>query len=441
MHLRVLLLSSALATSMCRRSSAPVTDDDAAVEPDALAPGAPVVARVRCRAGGVRWAVAPGAGERFDEASGAVLGDRDGDVLVPAIESATVLRAEGEAPMVFTHALRNTLTLARGATMAGTVSLGGGNRSEAVAVMAGALPVVVVTHDAVAGRRHAVFAGDELRAVCEQPEARDETLTVSAAASARGVLIAWDEQRPEAPTSAVMVQFVTPTQRGGTCPAPRRVTPPDQDAEDPLVVSTPDGGAVILWLAAREVERDQGNDTSTDVWAQSLDAAGLSRGPAVRVTGAAGHRFGVAASASPDGRSVWVAWRVVPESGTEARGDGGSIALGRLTRNGQGVARAGDPVVMTGPHANPMGTLRVYAHGLATRPAEVWWRERVEGSVVTVHRAVDMTGAPEAGTEGVREPAFGGELPAWVDAQGRGARVLRSPGGAVGVMQVRCDAR
>ena len=234
MHLRVLLLSSALATSMCRRSSAPVTDDDAAVEPDVFAPGAPVVARVRCRAGGVRWAVAPGAGERFDEASGAVLGDRDGDVLVPAIESATVLRAEGEAPMVFTHALRNTLTLARGATMAGTVSLGGGNRSEAVAVMAGALPVVVVTHDAVAGRRHAVFAGDELRAVCEQPEARDETLTVSAAASARGVLIAWDEQRPEAPTSAVMVQFVTPTQRGGTCPAPRRVTPPDQDAEDPV---------------------------------------------------------------------------------------------------------------------------------------------------------------------------------------------------------------
>lgn len=430
-----------VALAACRKPP-PVAPDVAIVdEPDAFAPGAPRLPTPACRPVAVSWYAHPAAGERLDDDAGVVSPPDAGDALFPAIESATMAVAGDAQWLLWADARDHALHLSRSQRAPASTPLAGGNRGEALLSLAGpqhATPVAVWTHDTAAGRLHTVRAGESLDAACTQPEARDEALAVSTAVTSQGVLVAWDDDGPTG--GAVKVQVVPVPVAPGQCPTPRQVSPADQDAGDPLVVATPDGAAVIAWLSARELERDQNNDTATDVWALALDARGAAQGTPVRVTTSAGHRFGLAAAVSPDGGSVWLAYRVVPDSGTEARGDGGSVALTRLARNAQGLARIGDPMVMTANDANPTAAVRVFAYSGVDRPVDVWWRERRAGVVTTMRRSCDATGRPALDAPGgVVEPALHGELPAWMDPRGAvGAWIVRTPGGGVGVARIRC---
>ncbi len=286
--------------------------------------------------------------------------------------------------------------------------------------------------------------GDSLEAGCSQSEARDEALAVSTVATAQGVLVAWDDDDPGATVGRVKVQLVPVPVPSGSCGAVRQASRRRPGRGRPVARGGARWcGAVLAWLAAREVERDQNNDTVTDVWAVALDAYGASVGAPVRVTTTTGHRFGLAAAVSPDGASVWLAWRAVPESGTEARGDGGSVALSRITRAATGLTRASDAVVMTANTANPTGALRVFSYGLRERPAEVWWRERANDAVVTMHRAIDASGRAVGDSRSVvAEPALRGRAPG-LDGRARGGQgsgAFVTPGGGVGAARIRCDA-
>jgi hypothetical protein len=427
----------------CRKGSPAAPDAAIADEPDAFAPGAPRARAPACRPVAVSWYAPPAAGERLDDGAGVVSPPDAGDALFPPIESATMATVDTTQWLLWADARDHALHLGRAPRSAVTTALTAGNRGEALLSLAGpqrATPVAVWAYDTPAGRLHTVRGGEGLDAACTQPEARDEALAVSTAVTSQGVLVAWDDDGPSG--GAVKVQVVPVPVPSGQCPAPRQVSPPDQDAGDPLVVAAPDGGAVIAWLSARELERDQNNDTATDVWALALDARGASLGTPVRVTTSAGHRFGLAAAVSPDGASVWLAYRVVPDSGTEARGDGGSVALTRLARNAQGLARLGDPMVMTANDANPTAAVRVFAYNSVERPVDVWWRDRRGAAVTTMRRSCDATGSPSLDAPGgVAEPALHGELPAWMDPRGAvGAWIVRTPGGGVGVARIRCGA-
>ena len=232
-----------------------------------------------------------------------------------------------------------------------------------------------------------------------------------------------------------MVQRVAVPVAQGRCAEAHQVSPSDQDASDPVLAAASDGNAVLFWLAARDLDPGQYNDTVTDVWAVGLDAAGLSHAPPLRVTSTQGHRFGLSAAVAGDGATVWLAYRVVPDSGTEARGDGGQVAVMRLARTPQGVARPGDAAVVTATDATPTGSVRVFAR---ERGAEVWWRERTPGGVVTMHRSLDANGRAQGGAEAVMpEPWLHGALPAFADGSSL-TTVQRSPGGGVGLVRYRC---
>ncbi len=433
-----------LALTSCRRPSATAPDAALPDEPDAFAPGAPRLRAPRCRADGVTWFAPLVSGERYTDQGGVIAAPDAGDALFPAIES-TVLARSGDASWaLWTDSRDRRAHLARPSQPDRTAALGAGDRGEALLALAGAhrdTPVVAWTYDVAAGRAHTVRSVDALDRGCTQAEARDDALALTIAPTSRGVLVAWDDDDPGAAGGRVKVQLVSVPVPAGACGSVRQVSPPEHDAGDPLLVSTPDGAAVIAWLSARELERDQNNDTATEVWALALDATGATVGAPLRVTPTSGHRFGLSAAVSSDGASVWLAWRAAPESGTEARGDGGPVAVSRITRTALGLTRAGDASVVTANTANPTGATRVFALSARGRPAEVWWRERSGDQVVTLHRAIDAAGrAVGDATAAVTEPALRGELPVSFDVRGaEGQAVLRSPGGAVGAMRFRCD--
>jgi hypothetical protein len=435
-------LTLALSLMCCRRPPPVDVDASRPDEPDAFAPGAPRLRAPRCHGAGVTWLAHPAAGERYDDDAGLTLGADAGDPMFPAIESAA-LAVSGETSWALWHDARDRrMHLARAQRPEVSAALGAGDASEGVVAFTGPRrdrPVAAWAFDTPTGRAHTVRALDTFERGCTQPETRDEALALSLVATARGALVAWDDDDPGATGGRIKVQLVAEPIANGACGAVRVVSPLDHDAGDPLLVATPDGAAVVAWLAAHELERDQNNDTVTDVWALALDASGAAVGAPVRVTSTTGHRFGLAAAVSADGGAVWLAWRAVPESGSEARGDGGSVALTHIERGATGLTRVGDAALLTGATANPTGALRVFAYGLRERPAEVWWRERVGDAVVSMHRSLDATG--RSAGEAQAEPALHGELPAAMDARGAsGQWALRTPGGGVGVGRLRCDA-
>lgn len=437
-------LSLLLALMSCRRPRATAPDASQPDEPDAFAPGAPRPRAPLCRASGVTWFAPLATGERYSDEVGIIAAPDAGDALFPAIESAVLSRSGDVAWALWTDSRDRRAHLARPSQPDRTATLTAGERGEALLTLAGPhrdTPVVAWSYDTPAGRAHTARSVDAIDRGCTQAEARDDALALSVATTSRGVLVAWDDDDPGATGGRVKVQLVTVPTPTGACGSARQVSPPEHDAGDPLLVSTPDGAAVIAWLAARELERDQNNDTATEVWALALDATGATVGAPLRVTPTSGHRFGLSAAVSSDGASVWLAWRAAPESGTEARGDGGPVAISRVTRTAMGLTRAGDASIVTANTANPTGAPRVFALSTRERPAEVWWRERSGDAVVTLHRPVDAAGrAVGDATAAVTEPALRGELPATLDARGaEGQTVVRSPGGAVGAMRFRCD--
>jgi hypothetical protein len=203
-----------------------------------------------------------------------------------------------------------------------------------------------------------------------------------------------------------------------------------------VLAATPEGGAVLFWLDAHDLEPGSYNDTVTDLWGTLLDASGVARGVPLRLTTTPAHRFGLSASVATEGPNVWLAYRVVPDSGTEARGDGGQVAVMRLTRSAGGLGHSGDATVVTEPGAVPTGMPRVFAR---SQGVEVWWRERTGGLVVTWHRPLDASGRVIASSPPVAERTLHGLLPTWSDPQGTTvATLVRTPGGGVGLARYRC---
>lgn len=436
-----LALPLTVALVACRGASAPAGAPTRPPEADVLLAGDAPAPVGSCRLANVAWVARPAVGERFTAEDGVVSSPDAGDALLPAIESVTGQWPADGAPWVaWTDRRDRAAHLARLHHRAdsGTTPLGAGNRGDLALVLAGATPLVAWSHDAMTGRSHSVRAGAALGAGCEQPEGRDEALQLTATATTQGALLAWDDVAPGAPGSVVMVQRIPAAPTPGRCPAAHQVSPSNQDASDPALAATPDGSAVAFWLDARELDPGQYNDTVTDLWGALLDPAGVPRGLPLRLTTTPGHRFGLHAAVAAEGPGVWLAYRVVPNSGTEARGDGGQVAVMRLTRGAQGLGRTGDAAVVTGADAAPTGMPRVFAR---PQGAEVWWRERRPAGVVTLRRPLDAQGRVLPSSPAVAEPALHGLLPAWSDPRGAAVSTLvRTPGGGVGVARYRCGA-
>jgi len=433
---------SLLALAACHRTSAAADVPTRPPEPDAVLAGDAPPPTGTCRLAGVTWVARPANGERFTADDGVVSTADAGDGLIPAIESVTAAwPADGSPWVAWTDARDQSAHLARvnHRAASGTASLGAGNRGDLTLLLAGPTheaPLLAWSHDAMSGRSHSLRAGPALTTGCDQPEGRDEALQLTAAATAQGALVAWDDPAPGAPGSVVMVQPVGPSPAAGRCAAAHQVSPSNQDASDPLLASTPEGGAVLFWLDARDLDPGQYNDTVTDLWGVLLDPMGVPRGVPLRITTAPGHRFGLAATIATEGPGVWLAYRVAPNSGTEARGDGGQVAVMRLTRGAQGLGRTGDAAIVTGGDAVPTGMPRVFAR---RQGAEVWWRERGSAGTVTLRRTLDGQGRTAPASRPLPELALQGVLPAWSDPTGAAlATLVRTPGGGVGVARYRC---
>jgi hypothetical protein len=436
---RRVALTLALALAACRR---PVVALDAAPrppEPDVVPAGDAPAPVGSCRLANLIWVARPAPGERFTADDG-VVSEVDAGI-VPAIETVTAAwPADGSPWVAWLDTRDGAAHLARAGRRDGaTTAVGAGNRGDLALALGGPArdaPLLAWSHDAMAGRAHAVRAGASLGAGCDQPEGRDEALQLSLAATASGALVAWDDVAPGATGSVVMVQPVPASPAGGRCPAAHQVSPSNQDASDPALVALPEGGAALLWLDARDLDPGQYNDTVTDLWGLQLDGAGVAKGLPLRLTTTPGHRFGLSLAAAPEGPVLWVAYRVAPNSGTEARGDGGQVAVMRLARGATGLGRAGDAAVVTGPDAVPTGMPRVFAR---RQGAEVWWRERRGATVTVWHRPLDPQGRPMPAFPPVPEPALQGLLPAFTDPNGASVSALvRTPGGGVGVARFRC---
>ena len=302
-------------------------------------------------------------------------------------------------------------------------------------------PVVAWVAQRMTGRQHFVRVAARLDRGCEQPEGRDEGLSLAAASTARGALLAWDEEGPAPAAGHILVQAVGPealrpvSSRGvaGACPAPRQISPPEQDASDPVAVGLGDGAAVF-WLTSRDVEGgEEHNETVTDLWGVAVNAAGVVRGTPLRLTRGPGHRFGLALAAS-DASTVWVAWRNAPESDAESRGDGGEVALARVSASAAGVVRVDRTAVVSAVGDVPTGAPVVWAQG---GQVAVWWRARRDGRVVTMRRRVDGTGQPDANGP-QEEPTAGGRLPLGAVGDGAVALLRTTSGGGVGIARLRC---
>jgi len=332
-----------------------------------------------------------------------------------------------------------------------SVALGGEHSDPRLTTLrqsGGTLAAVAWVRQSMAGRHHVVRFGDRLDRGCEHPEARDEGLSLGAASTASGLLLAWDEDGPAPAAGRILVHTVDPrTARpvgpsgvAGACPVGRPLSPPEQDASDPVAIRLGDGAAVF-WLTSRDVTGgEEHNETVTDLWGQAVTRDGVGLGRPLRLTQGPGHRFGIALAAVT-ASTVWVAWRNAPDSDSESRGDGGEVAVARVEASAEGLVRVTRTALVHEPGDVPSGAPVVWADASGV---SVWWRARREGRVVSVRRRIDGSGNPHP--EGVRvEEAAGGALP-WVDGNaatpgsaGSVVPVLRlGAGGGVGVVGLRC---
>lgn len=429
-----LLLVGLAALAACRRPhTAPATDDDldASLAPGQRDAGAPSACRVLSRQSVVR-------GAAIDAGEGPLA----------AFESTRVVLSRRGRRLSWVDARASRMVLGGDSAQAEiSRAMGPGEHSDPSFEMIGAAatPAVAWTHDTFGGRRHVVRWGASLERGCAQAETRDEGLSITTVSTARGLLVAWDDDGPRPAAGSVKLQLI---EEGAlravpnddalpACPAPRQISAPEQDASDPVLAPAPDGGAVLAWLTARDVDATQANDTVTDLWAQSLGPDGQSVGVPLRLTNALGHRFGVSVSVGGDG-GTWVAFRVADETDSESRGDGGDVVVVRAERSAEGLRRASDPFVVTRRDITPSGAPQVFA----TRDgAQVFLRHRQGQSVTTLARTLQASqGSITAGALRA-EPALAGRLPSAQETSGHLLVPEASGAGALDLLRVRCELR
>lgn len=429
-----LLLVGLAALAACRRPHlAPAADDDldASLAPGQGDAGAPSACRVLSRQSVVRGATADA-----------------GEGPLAAFESTRVVLARRRRRLSWVDARSARMVLGgEGAEREVSRPMGAGEHSDPSFELMGAaaIPAVAWTHDTFGGRRHVVRWGASFERGCVQAETRDEGLSITTVSTSRGLLVAWDDDGPRPAAGSVKLQLIEEgALRAGAsddalpaCPAPRQISAPEQDASDPVLAPTPDGGAVLAWLTARDVDATQANDTVTDLWAQSLGADGQSVGAPLRLTNALGHRFGVSVSVGDDG-GTWVAFRVADETDSESRGDGGDVVVVRAERGAQGLLRASDPFVVTRGDITPSGAPQVFA----TRGgAQVFLLHRQGQTVSTLARALRATQGSLTADPLRAEPALAGRLPSAQEPSGHLLVPVPSGGGALDLLRVRCDLR
>ncbi|MBI5511393.1 MAG: hypothetical protein HY903_21755 [Deltaproteobacteria bacterium] len=298
----------------------------------------------------------------------------------------------------------------------------------------GTEPVVSWVRQGTATRSHLVLQGTAPASRCEHPELRDDGLSLHLAVTSSSALVVWDEDRPVAPGvvgGTILGQRLGLGPGATECPPGRALSPLSQDAADPVAVALDGGGFAVFWLAQRDLEASQANDTSTEVYGLALDGEGAPRGAPVRLTRSPGHRFGLVARAR--GGALWLAWRSSPESDNESRGDGGTVEVLRLD---PALQRVPDAVTATPPGAVPTGAVGLTTSG---EGSEVWWTDR--RGLGRFRRALDATGALAG--EPREEPVLA-ERDAELPAARRGDEVfsaLRAGGRGAGVLRLRCPVR
>jgi hypothetical protein len=415
----ILALSATGCGGGCRRPVADPAGDGGAADdaPAGVPAGDAAVARAACRSLGRRAVPALAQVEDGGGVEALVAAPSDGGVSVA-------------------WSLRGALGLWR-VGQRGAASLGGaaGERSDpAVAADGrGALAAAWIT-SRLGAREHTIWTADGPAGRCVGAEGRDEGLSLALAGLARGWLVAWDEEGPAPAAGSIRAQVVAPGPNGLLCGAQRAVSPPQQDAADPVAVSMPDGRVALFWLTARDLDASESNDTATEVWGVLVGAGGAPVGPPLRVTRTVDHYFGLSGYASRD--AVWLAARGGGPSDSEGRGDGGEVRSLRVDVGPSGLLRAGDVAVVTDDGGNPTGAPRVTRATVAGAAAEVWWRERHGERVEVRHRPLDATGRAVGGAW--VEASMAGALPSWVDEHGV-AWVARSGPDGAGLARFGCS--
>jgi hypothetical protein len=310
-------------------------------------------------------------------------------------------------------------------------ALGDGEPNAPVLATSGEHVVAALVSQRGAAREHRLFVlGESVRELFRQPEALDDGLGIAVVGTRAGVLVAWDEERPRAGGS-IVAQFVPQAALAAAhpMPAPRPMvlSPEDQDAVDPELMPMPDGSALLVWLASRELDAAVANQSATDIYARLLSPTGEPTAPAVRLTPGPAIRFGVAALARRD--TVWIAYRVAGDADHESRGDGGAIAVLALGRDLRPRASA---VHVTEAGAVPSGAPVLLGDGDGVT---VFWTEREGEGVRTLRRFVDASGRARGTPQ--EEPVLGGDLPVHGEREASTA-VLHGPQGEPAIATVRC---
>ncbi len=298
---------------------------------------------------------------------------------------------------------------------AGSIEAGAGERSDPTLAVngRGALAAAWIG-SRLGAREHVLWTGDGAPGRCVGAEGRDEGLSLALAGLAGSWLVAWDEEGPAPAAGNIRAQVATPGPAGLLCGAQHTLSPPAQDAADPMAVALPGGRAAVFWLTARDIDATESNDTATDVWGVLVGPTGAAVGAPLRVTRTVDHHFGLGAFAAAD--AVWIGLRGGGPSDSEGRGDGGEVRAVRVDVGPSGLLRAGDLAVVSDDGANPTGAPRVTRSPAPGASAEVWWRERHGERVEVRHRSLDASGRPvSAALPAWVEPAMAGALPGWVD--------------------------
>jgi hypothetical protein len=197
---------------------------------------------------------------------------------------------------------------------------------------------------------------------------RDDWPSVDVAASSATAVVAWDAVANELPPRGVI--RVTTLEASSFRPGPARdVSPPGEDAEDPRVLRTGSGFAVV-WAARRpefdgaQVREPRGEsgapeEERTGRWIEvaALDQGGLPVGPVTRLTSTSARLSGFDAATleRPGEKSIVVVARF-----ERGGGQGASLRLLRIRPDGsaeadQAIAATdgigpGSPSLLVGPH-------------------------------------------------------------------------------------------
>lgn len=287
-----------------------------------------------------------------------------------------------------------------------------------------ALVFAVSTQQRARSQRAYVLESNALRALATHRGLAEDALGIATCATANGALVAWDESPTEG-HSVVRVQRWSAETRSD--PAMLTVSDPAHDASDPVIVATPDGGAIIAYLALQEVAVETANQSAADVIVRALDANGAPRGPAINLTNRPKTRFGIALHVTAHGR--WISWRLASDSDHEGLGDGGRVGFAAL---GEDLRPVRSPDYASDLDRVPAGRIAIVSEGAR---ADLYWTERRGEELVSVRRTVSADGTLTS--EPTDEPRLQGQVPFAGDA--REPRVaVWGPANEPGFVIARC---